>query len=82
MTEITEYTDLGEQYRIADPAALLQLVMGAFDILFHHELIEWLSWCRDSRRELRLYALRNPLYAVIFLGLGGRRGRAGWPGFS
>lgn len=50
---------------------LAQLAMGAFDVLFHHELVERLSWRRACRRELRLHAARNLLYAVIFLGLGG-----------
>ncbi len=50
---------------------IAQLTMGAFDVLVHHELVERLSWRRSSRRELRLHALRNLLYAVIFLGLGG-----------
>ncbi len=48
-----------------------QLSMGAFDVLFHHELVERLSWRRGCRRELRLHAMRNLLYALIFLGLGG-----------
>lgn len=49
---------------------LLQIVMGAFDTLYHHELTERLAWRPSQARELRLHAVRNLFYAIIFLTLG------------
>jgi uncharacterized protein (TIGR01777 family) len=48
----------------------LQLALGLFDILYHHELTERLAWKISQRRELRLHAARNFLYALLFLLLG------------
>jgi uncharacterized protein (TIGR01777 family) len=48
----------------------LQLVMGAFDIAYHHELMERLPWRRSHRHELTLHGVRDGLYAVLFLILG------------
>lgn len=48
----------------------LQIALGAFDTLYHHELTERLPWRPSQRRELRLHGLRNLLYAVLFLVLG------------
>lgn len=48
----------------------LQIAMGAFDTLYHHELTERLAWRPSQARELRLHAVRNLFYAVIFLTLG------------
>jgi uncharacterized protein (TIGR01777 family) len=48
----------------------LQIVMGAFDTLFHHELTERLAWRPSQRRELRLHGARNFLYALLFVTLG------------
>jgi uncharacterized protein len=48
----------------------VQLALGAFDVLFHHELTERLAWRRSQRRELVLHGVRNVIYAVLFLGLG------------
>ena len=47
--------------------ATIQGLVGAFDLAFHHELTERLSWKPGARREMGLHALRNGLYAVIFL---------------
>lgn len=46
---------------------LLQLAMGAFDILYHHEFTERLAWRASASKELVLHAARNGLYAVLFL---------------
>lgn len=46
-----------------------QIVMGGTDTLFHHELTEKLAWRKTQTQELRLHAIRNVFYAVIFLGL-------------
>jgi uncharacterized protein (TIGR01777 family) len=48
----------------------LQILMGAFDTLFHHELTERLAWRPSQERELRLHGMRNFLYALLFLTLG------------
>ena len=48
----------------------IQIAMGAFDTLFHHELTERLAWRPSQHRELRLHGVRNLLYAVLFVTLG------------
>ena len=48
----------------------VQIAMGAFDTLYHHELTERLAWRPSQRRELQLHAVRNALYAALFLMLG------------
>ncbi len=45
----------------------LQIAMGAFDTLYHHEMSERLAWRATAARELRLHAVRNGFYAVLFL---------------
>src|SRR5262249_39228289 len=45
----------------------LQILMGAFDTLYHHELTERLAWRPSQAHELRLHAVRNLLYALLFL---------------
>src|SRR5215467_9395199 len=49
---------------------LLQIVMGAFDTLYHYEMTERLAWRPSQRHELTLHAIRNLLYAALFLTLG------------
>jgi uncharacterized protein len=48
----------------------IQIAMGAFDTFYHHEFTERLAWRPSQRHELRLHALRNALYALLFLVLG------------
>ncbi len=48
----------------------LQVAMGGFDTLFHHEGTERLAWRPGQRRELRLHGVRNLLYALLFAMLG------------
>lgn len=48
----------------------IQIAMGAFDTLYHHELTERLPWRPSQRHELALHAVRNLLYAGLFLALG------------
>ncbi len=48
----------------------IQIVMGAFDTFYHHELTERLAWRPSQRYELQLHSLRNMLYALLFLVLG------------
>ena len=48
----------------------MQIMLGAFDTLYHHELTERLAWRRSQAGELRLHGIRNLAYAVLFAGLG------------
>src|SRR5215831_8530198 len=48
----------------------VQLVLGLFDIVYHHEMMERLAWRTSQRRELKLHGARNLAYAVLFLALG------------
>jgi hypothetical protein len=52
------------------PLITLQIVMGAFDTLYHHELTERLAWRPSQRRELKLHGIRNLVYAGLFVLLG------------
>jgi len=47
----------------------LQIAMGAFDTLYHHEMTERLAWRKSQAQELRLHSVRNGFYALIFLTL-------------
>lgn len=48
----------------------LQIAMGAFDTLFHHELTERLAWKPSQKAELRLHGVRNLIYAALFFLIG------------
>ncbi len=48
----------------------LQIALGAFDTLFHHELTERLAWKPSQKAELRLHGVRNLIYAALFLVIG------------
>lgn len=48
----------------------LQVAMGGFDTLYHHEGTERLAWRPGQRRELRLHGVRNLLYALLFAAIG------------
>jgi hypothetical protein len=48
----------------------IQVVMGVFDTFYHHEFTERLAWRPSQRFELKLHAVRNMLYALLFLVLG------------
>lgn len=58
-----------------------QGLLGAFDTLYHHEFTERLPWRQGAARELRLHALRNLAYAVIFVSLGWLEWRGVWAWF-
>ena len=47
-----------------------QGLMGGFDTLFNHELIERLPRRAEARREIGLHSIREALYAALFAGLG------------
>jgi uncharacterized protein (TIGR01777 family) len=48
----------------------IQLALGLFDIVYHHEMTERLAWRVSQRRELQLHGARNLAYAALFLVLG------------
>jgi hypothetical protein len=48
----------------------IQVAMGAFDTLYHHELTERLVWRPSQRHELQLHSIRNFLYALLFVVFG------------
>lgn len=56
----------------------IQIAMGAFDTLVHHELTERLAWRASQRHELRLHGVRNLIYAALFLTLGWSEARGVW----
>ena len=47
-------------------AVFLQILMGGTDTLLHHEFTEKLAWQPTAKQELKLHALRNFIYAVLF----------------
>jgi uncharacterized protein len=49
---------------------LIQIAMGAFDTLYHHELTQRLPWRASQQHELALHAVRNLLYAAVFIMIG------------
>jgi uncharacterized protein (TIGR01777 family) len=49
---------------------LLQVAMGGFDTIYHHELTLRLPWKPGEATELRLHGARNLIYALVFLALG------------
>jgi uncharacterized protein (TIGR01777 family) len=56
----------------------LQMAMGAFDMLYHHEFTERLAWRPSQHRELQLHAVRNGIYAILFLTLGWLETHGAW----
>jgi uncharacterized protein len=48
----------------------LQIAVGAFDTLYHHELTERLRWRPSQRRELALHSARNLLYLGLLIVVG------------
>ena len=56
----------------------IQLVMGAFDTIYHHELTERLPWRASQQHELALHAARNLLYAAVFILIGWFEPHGAW----
>jgi len=56
----------------------LQGVLGAFDIVYHHEITERLTWRRSAAFELKLHGARNFLYGLLYGGLGWFRWQGLW----
>ena len=48
----------------------IQMLMGAFDTIYHHEGTERLAWRPGQQTELTLHGVRNLAYAVLFAMLG------------
>jgi uncharacterized protein len=48
----------------------IQVFLGGFDTVYHHEITERLAWRASQQHELKLHGVRNILYAVLFLILG------------
>jgi uncharacterized protein (TIGR01777 family) len=48
----------------------IQIALGGFDTVFHHEGTERLAWRPGQQRELRLHGVRNLLYSLMFAVLG------------
>jgi uncharacterized protein (TIGR01777 family) len=48
----------------------VQMGLGGFDTLYHHELTERLAWRPSQVEELRLHGGRNLAYAALFATLG------------
>lgn len=44
----------------------VQIALGLFDTVYHHEFTERLAWRSSQQRELRLHAVRNLAYALLF----------------
>jgi uncharacterized protein (TIGR01777 family) len=59
-------------------AVFAQMLMGAFDTLYHHEGTERLAWRAAQRTELMLHGVRNLAYAVMFMALGWFEPRGIW----
>ena len=57
---------------------LIQITMGAFDTIFHHELTERLAWRVSQAHELALHAVRNLLYAAVFIMIGWFETQGAW----
>ena len=48
----------------------VQVLAGAFDTFWHHELVARLPRRAAARRELMLHSTREAIYGVVFIGLG------------
>jgi len=59
-------------------AVFAQMMMGAFDTIYHHEGTERLAWRASQRVELTLHGVRNLAYAVMFTALGWFEPRGLW----
>lgn len=57
---------------------IVQIAMGLFDTVWHHEGTERLAWRPSQRRELQLHGVRNLAYAVLFVCLGWAEAHGAW----
>src|SRR5262249_28691120 len=56
----------------------VQIAVGAFDNLWHHEISEGLTRRPSARHELALHATREAIYAVLFIGIAWFRWNGVW----
>lgn len=49
---------------------VFQGLLGAFDLVYHHEFLERLPWRKTAALELVLHGVRNFFYAIVFASLG------------
>jgi hypothetical protein len=56
----------------------VQIVFGAWDNFWHHEITERLPAKRAAAKELSLHAVREGLYGVILFGLAWYEWRGFW----
>lgn len=49
---------------------IVQGIMGAFDLVYHHEMTEKLTWKPSAAHEMWLHGIRNGLYSIVFLSFG------------
>ncbi|MEZ5691372.1 MAG: TIGR01777 family oxidoreductase [Rickettsiales bacterium] len=57
---------------------LVQVILGAFDNFYHHELTEKLPSKPSARHELTFHFIREMIYAVIFFGLAWWQWHGAW----
>src|SRR5579862_3671679 len=57
---------------------ILQMLLGGFDNLWHHEITEHLPAKRSAARELALHAARELIYGCIFIQLAWLELRGSW----
>ena len=50
--------------------AVVQGLLGAFDMFYHHEFKEKLPWRKTASKEMILHGIRNFFYSIIFISLG------------
>ena len=50
--------------------SVIQGLLGAFDMFYHHEFKEKLAWRKTASKELVLHGVRNFLYSMVFVSLG------------
>jgi len=50
--------------------SVVQGLLGAFDMFYHHEFKEKLPWRKTASTEMILHGVRNFLYSIVFLSLG------------
>jgi uncharacterized protein len=55
-----------------------QMIMGAFDTIYHHEGTQRLAWRPGQALELRLHGVRNLAYAAMFMALGWTQVQGVW----
>lgn len=56
----------------------IQGIMGVFDLVYHHEMTEKLTWKPSAADEMWLHGLRNGLYCVAFLTFGWVEWHGAW----